>query len=171
MRLTHILPILLAALFCLPGCGPKTPDGIPKLFSTTVTVTNGSNPVKSANVFLVPEEGTASGSWSVVGLTDERGVAVIETTQGDWKASGAPEGSYVVYLTKVPTIEEPEMPADIETNEEAKSKYFEERQKRLEAANKEIPKSLTSNDTSDLKITVAAGSGAKETFEIGSYTE
>lgn len=158
---------LLAALFCL-GCGPKKPEGIPALSPATVTIVKGSDPVANANVFFVAIT-APSGSWSTVGVTDENGVAKMETTQGEWRASGVPEGEYQIYLTKLGKIEEPELPPDVETNPEAKQAYLDERLKRLEAAGKEIPKCLTSNETSDLKISVS-GSTA-ETFDISQYDE
>ena len=130
MRSTSVLALLIVSVLCFSGCGTATPDGIPKLYPTTIKIVNDSNPIAQANVFLVPAEGTASGSWSVVGMTDASGMAVIETTQGDWKGQGAPEGEYTVYLTKFAAIEEPEMPADIESNPDAKAAYFEERGKK-----------------------------------------
>ena len=153
------------ATVLLVGCGSRTPHGIPDLYPTKVIVLNGDKGIKKANVFLVPQEGTASGSWSISGVTDEKGSAVIETSQGDWKKAGAPEGNYSVYITKLSQIEEPEKPADMETNEEAKAAFFAERLKRLEEASKEIPKSLTSATTSGLEIVVTT-SGAEETFDV-----
>ena len=153
------------ATILLVGCGSRTPQGIPDLFPTTVVILNAGNVVKNANVFLVPQEGTVSGSWSISGVTDEKGGAVIETSQGDWKKQGVPAGSYSIYITKLSQIEEPERPADMETNEEAKAAFFAERLKRLEEASKEIPKSLTSATTSGLEITVTT-SGADETYDI-----
>lgn len=169
MRLAKFVPILLFAVVLCVGCGPKKPDGVPSLFPTTVTIVKSGTPVANANVIFVAGEGTASGSWSVSGITDATGVAKIETSQGDWKAPGAPEGEYKFYITKLAQIEEPEQPADIETNEEAKKNYFAERLKRLEEASKEIPKSLTSTDTSDLSITVASGTGGAETVDVDQY--
>lgn len=163
--------IITRLIFCalttilLVGCGSRTPQGIPDLYPTKVVILNGDKFVKNANVFLVPQEGTPAGSWSISGVTDDNGSAVIETSQGDWKKQGVPEGSYSIYITKLSQIEEPEKPADMETNEEAKAAYFAERLKRLEEASKEIPKSLTSATTSGLEIVVTT-SGAEETFDV-----
>ena len=168
MRSMQVAALLLVTALCCCGCGPKKPYGIPKLHPTTVTILKDSAPVVKANVFLVPAEGTVSGSWATRGLTNESGVATIETAQGDWKAPGAPEGQYRVYLTKVAEIEEPEVPADMGSNPEAEEAYYAERLKRLEAANTEIAPNFTSDSTSGLTITVAAGAGASETFDIGS---
>ncbi|MDO4587507.1 MAG: flagellar biosynthetic protein FliO [Planctomycetia bacterium] len=167
MKYGKTLLILAACLVFCFGCGKGKPEGVPDLYPVSITVTKGATPVSEANVFLVPT--SAEGSWSVNGITDANGVAIIKTSQGDWKQSGAPEGEFSIYITKLAKIDEPEKPADIETNEKAKQEYFAERLKRLEAANKEIPKVLTSATTSGLKITVASGSETKETFDISQY--
>lgn len=148
--------------FCV-GCGPKKPEGVPDLHPTTVKIVKAGTPVANANVFFV-SEGT-SGSWSVTGVTDDAGVATIQTSQGDWKAPGAPEGSFKIYITKLAKFVEPPKPAS--DDEEAKAAYYAERLKLLEEAAKEIPEAMKSADTSGLTITVAAKTGANETFDIG----
>ena len=47
--------------------------------------------------------------------------------------------------------------------------YVAERNQKFAAAPREIPESLISPATSDLKISVVAKTGAKETFDIGKY--
>ena len=155
MRSIKFLSLLmLATLFCV-GCGPKKPDGIPKLNQTKITVQKAGAPVVEANVFLVPD-GAPSGSWSVSGKTDAMGVAVIKTMQGDWEAPGAPEGNYKIYLTKFTKIEEPERPANMDEDEEAKKAYYAEREKRLKEAGSEIPPAMNDAATSGLTISVGA---------------
>lgn len=171
MRYIHVAFLALVALSCcLIGCGPKKPAGIPKLVPATITVVRESAPVANANVFLVAQEGTPTGSWSTVGLSDAKGVAVLQTTQGAWNSNGVPEGEYKVYFTKIPKIEEPELPADVETNPESKANYLAERQARLDAAVNEIPKNLTSNDTSEITVTVSS-SGLNERIDVAEYDE
>lgn len=162
------ISLLGIALLFITGCGGGKPEGIPALHPVTVTVTKGGTPVTKANIMLIPTT-AAKGSWSVSGMTDASGVAIIETAQGSWKSQGAPEGEFQIYITKLAAIEEPEKPADIEGDPAAKEAYFAERLKRLEAAGKEIPKVLTEPKTSPLKITVASGTGASETFDVADY--
>ena len=159
------LSFYVLATILLVGCDSRTPQGIPDLYPTKVVILNGDKVVKNANVFLVAQEGTPSGSWSISGVTDDQGSAIIETSQGDWKKQGVPEGSYSIYITKLSHIEEPEIPADMETNEEAKSAYFAERLKRLEEAGKEIPKSLTSATPSGSEL-VDTTSAADEPLDL-----
>ncbi len=152
------IKLATAALFliaaCL-GCSGGKPAGIPSLSKVQVTVVKSGTPVKDANVFLVPAVGTASGSWSVSGKTDVQGLAVINTSQGDWSGIGAPEGEYKIYLTKFAQIEEPEMPANMDEDEEAKAAYYAEREKRLKEAGNEIPASMNDAERSGLKVSVA----------------
>lgn len=165
MNLWKIMMVLGVGLLLFTGCGRGKPKGIPVLHPVNVTITKGGTPVDGANVFLVASN-AASGSWSIAGITDAKGVAAIETSQGDWKGKGAPEGEYKIYLTKLAKIEEPAPPGE---DDAAKAVFYAERLMRLEAAGKEIPKSLTSVATSDLKITVAAGTRTNETFDIGQF--
>lgn len=155
MRYINLFSLAFVALATCLGCSGGKPDGIPNLAKTQVTVVKGGTPVADANVFLVPDLGSASGSWSVAGKTDAQGVAIIKTSQGDWSAPGAPEGSYKIYLTKFTQIEEPEMPANIDEDEEAKAAYYAEREKRLKEAGNEIPAKMNQADTSGLTISVA----------------
>jgi len=166
MRYMRITTLVLLATLCCLGCGPKKPAGVPELLPTSVTIVKGSDPVKGANVFLVPGTSTPSGSWSIMGVTDETGKAKVETSQGDWKAFGAPQGEYKVYITKLAAIEEPEKPTGAEEGGPELQEYYAERLKRLEEASKEIPKEMTQADTSGLTVTVAAGSGANATLDI-----
>ena len=85
------LSFYVLATILLVGCGSRTPQGIPDLYPTKVVILNGDKVVKNANVFLVAQEGTPSGSWSISGVTDDQGSAIIETSQGDWKKQGVPE--------------------------------------------------------------------------------
>ena len=156
MRSFKLFALMTLTLVLCVGCGPQKPAGVPKLSPAKITVVKGSTPVKNANVFLVPD-GAASGSWSVVGKTDETGVAVVKTTQGNWEGSGAPEGSYKIYLTKFAEIEEPDMPEDMDADEEAKKAFYEERAKRLAAAGNEIPPQMNAPETSGLAVTVGGG--------------
>jgi len=161
-----VLTVLGVCLLLLPGCRKGKPDGIPPLFPVTVKITKGDTPVTGANVFLVAPT-SISGSWSASGVTDASGLATIETSQGDWKAKGAPEGEFKIYLTKLAKFEEPPPPSG--DDDASKADFYAERLKRLEAAGKEIPKSLTTVATSELKISIVAGTGANETFDISKY--
>lgn len=154
MKLASVLLFVVATCF---GCSGGKPDGIPKLEQTKITVVKGGTPVANANVFLVPSLESPSGSWSVAGQTDASGLAIIKTSQGSWSAPGAPEGEYKIYLTKFAQIEEPEMPANMDEDEEAKAAYYAEREKRLKEAGNEIPAKLNQAETSGLKITVGSG--------------
>ena len=82
---------------------------------------------------------------------------MIKTSQGDWSGDGAPEGEYKIYLTKFAKIEEPEMPANMDEDEEAKAAYYAEREKRLKEAGNEIPAKMNQAETSGLKISVGSG--------------
>lgn len=168
MNLWKIFPILGIAVLLLSGCTKGKPDGIPELYPVSITLTKDGAPVADANIGFTAKT-AASGSWSVSGKTDATGVAVISTAQGSWKGDGAPEGEFIVHLTKQAAIEEPELPANMEEDSPEKQAYFAERLKRLEAAAKEIPESLKQPKTSTLTVTVEKGTGATVTFDLTPY--
>ena len=161
--------LMVAVCFSIfSGCGKKKPDGIPTLYPVSIAITKGTEPVDEANVLLVATT-AVSGSWSVAGYTNSSGVATIATSQGDWKANGAPEGEYKVYLTKFPKIDMEPPPAGGFKDESSALAYSAERRQKLDAAPRAIPESLTSPKTSDLTISVVAKTGAKETYDISQY--
>jgi|GEM_PF-794562 len=161
--------LMMGICFCsFSGCGKGKPEGIPDLHPVSVTVTKEGKPVDDVSVFLVATD-AKSGSWSVTGSTNSSGVAAITTSQGDWKAKGAPEGKYKVYLTKVPKVDmEPPPPGGFQDQASAMA-YAQERRRKIEAAPREIPDSLTTPARSDLTISVVVKTGAKETYDIGKY--
>ncbi len=150
------------------GCGTKKPAGIPPLYPATVTVKNGTSPIADASVFLV-SQGNAPGSWAVNGSTDANGVAVINTSQGDWKSKGAPEGEYKIYITKVPDVKLDSPPEAIVNDSDALQKFEAEQMKKLKAAPKVIPDKLTNPAQSPLKITVVSGTPAELTVDLSEH--
>lgn len=102
-RPSLFLKLAFAAILvvtALGGCARKTPDGMPKLYPCSVTITQGDAPLADATVTLSSD----SLQWAVSGTTDASGVAKIYT-HGTYP--GAPEGSYVVVVQKQ-IVEEPE---------------------------------------------------------------
>lgn len=68
---------------------------MPKLYPTTITVTQNGQPLENASVSLIPEDET--GKWAAGGDTDSSGRASLKT-QGMYK--GVAEGKYKVCVTK-----------------------------------------------------------------------
>lgn len=106
----------LVALCCLVvlalvGCGPKLPDGMPKLYPTAVTITSGGQPVADAPVQAFLDGFT----WPINGVTDANGRAEL-MVQGQYP--GAPAGDLVVTVRKLRVVDgptkqaQPEPPAD-----------------------------------------------------------
>lgn len=105
---------LLVMVAC--GCGEQRPAGLPELYPTTITITQGGANLAGATVTLFPED-TALSRWPVGGLTDENGKASL-VTYG--KYQGAPAGKFKVMVNK--TVSEgdpiPEAPAQHASPEE-----------------------------------------------------
>jgi hypothetical protein len=87
-----LVPFLSALVF-VAGCGQKLPDGMPKLYPVTISVTQDGTPLAGANVVL-----SGTHQWVSVGTTDAQGNAVLYT-QGNYP--GVPEGISKVAVTKI----------------------------------------------------------------------
>ena len=92
-----VLALSFCALLALAslGCGQKTPDGMPDLQPTTLTVIQGGSPLADATVNLKSLD--PSTAWTCGGVTDAKGVATL-VTHGQYK--GAPVGKYKVSVSK-----------------------------------------------------------------------
>jgi len=150
------------------GCGPKKPEGIPPLFPAQITVQNAGSPIADANVLLV---GGPSGSWSVSGFTNSSGVAVVATSQGDWKSTGVPAGDYKVYITKAPKVQQEPLAPELQNDSDAIEKHAVEFQKLMAAAPKEIPMILTNPARTPLTLTVSADGKAELVVDVSEYQE
>jgi len=83
-------------LVFLSGCGPKLPDGMPKLYPVTITVTQAEQPLAGATVSLRSVDTAATGTWTIGGLTDANGTIELYTNG----FRGAPAGTFKVVLLK-----------------------------------------------------------------------
>ena len=148
------------------GCGQKKPEGFPDIYPATVTVQNAGAPIADATVLFA---GGPSGSWSVAGVTNTRGVAVITTSQGAWQSKGAPAGDYKVYITKVPDIQQAPLPEELQNDSAALEKHSAEYLKLLNDAPKIIPESLTNPAKTPLTLRVSAGGTAELTVDVSKH--
>lgn len=110
--------LVLAALASTVGCGPKLPDGMPKLNPTTITVIQDGKPLADAMVSLKAVD--ESIKWTSGGTTDAKGVATI-VTHGQYK--GVPAGKFKVAVAK--TVGEGTPPPPSPIDEESARKYQE----------------------------------------------
>lgn len=91
-----IIFCLFALLGNMLGCGgDKRPDGMPKIFPCTLTLTQGGKPLPGAMVLLYSKGEPCP--WTVGGTTDDNGEAVLKT---HGKFNGAPKGEWTVVVTK-----------------------------------------------------------------------
>ena len=86
---------LIVSLVLLPGCGQKMPDGMPKLYPVSVSVTQEGKPFADALVSLRASDPSA-GTWTIGGTTDANGRVELYTNG----YRGAPLGKFKVVLVK-----------------------------------------------------------------------
>ena len=99
MRRCFIVLVFMLFSLCF-GCGPKAPEGFPRVYPCTITVNKEGKPLVDAAVTLLPET-KGTGAWAIAGMTGADGVAAISTVQSTYTARGVPEGKYKVTVTKV----------------------------------------------------------------------
>lgn len=97
MKALQIVSILLFCIVLVSGCGPKRPEGLPKLYECVLTFQQeDGSPLDGATVSLISDD-PALAQWSFAGATDSSGTAKIRAG-GDF--SGAPTGKFKVVISK-----------------------------------------------------------------------
>ena len=103
-RLLAVLTVSM--LLLVSGCGPKLPDGMPKLYPAKVTVLyDDGTPVAGATISLIPVDAATNADWASGGTTGEDG-SIELFTRGQYQ--GVPASQYKVTVKKgVPESGEP----------------------------------------------------------------
>jgi hypothetical protein len=139
------------AVAAVIGCsGEQRPDGLPKLYPCTITITQDGQPLAGATVILY--DPAVTDRWTVSGLTNTSGTAVMRT-HGQFP--GVPEGRFKVVLSKTETEgkgwDDPDSPK--RTWENIKVYSF-------------VAKEYGKHETTPLEI-VVDGKKRSESFDIG----
>jgi hypothetical protein len=92
--------LICAALTLFPACSSQLkPDGLPKLYPLTLTLTQDGVPLDGASVSLFADDGVST--WTIGGTTDASG-NMSPKTHG--KFPGIPAGTYKVCVVKIETV-------------------------------------------------------------------
>jgi hypothetical protein len=118
MKKTLILSFCVLFALASLGCGQKTPDGMPDLQPTMLTVIQGGAPLADATINLKSLD--SSITWTCGGVTDANGVATL-VTHGQYK--GVPVGKYKVSVSKIVGEGTPPPPSPID---EASAKVYQD---------------------------------------------
>ena len=143
------LPIVLflaAFTVIVAGCGgEKKPEGLPPLTPLTVTITQTGTPLEKASVrFIETVSDKGAQKWSVSGVTDDKGEAIMKTHG----FPGVPVGSYKVVVSKEEIVYDNGTPPNVTD--------------RLNL----VEKKYTNIRETDLKADIAEGT-ATITFDVG----
>ena len=142
------------AVAAVIGCsGEQRPDGLPKLYPCTITITQDGQPLAEATVQL--HDPAVTDRWTVSGLTNASGSAVMRT-HGQFP--GVPEGRFKIILTK--TVLEGGSTDDETTPENARKPREAVKVYSL------VGKEYTNRETTPLEI-VIDGKKRSESFNIG----
>ena len=157
--------LLSAALFVgvalvALGCGQKTPDGMPPLQPTTLTITQDGSPVADAMITLKALDG--GNNFTSGGTTGANGAANL-VTHGQYK--GVPEGKYKVAVSKIVGEGTPPPPSPIDEESARVWKEYQDSGATYEEFNV-IDTKYSVIETTDLEIEVVKGKNDL-TLEVG----
>lgn len=170
----HTLIIsLLTLLVGVMGCQQKLPDGFPKVYPMTVTVTDGSTPIPNARVAFLKASAGSGGSVAVGGTTGADGSVAVQTSQGAFASPGIPAGEYVVTVEDVMNIDLGKTPEEIASMNRAEQGELEKkRQELIKAYQKKVPEVLNkkgkNEDRSPIRFTAAEGKN-ELTIDVSQY--
>lgn len=155
---------LVFAVFCvcLFGCsGEERPEGMPQLFSCSMTIQQDGQPLADASITLVPLDD--SNRWGSGGTTDANGV-LRPMTYG--KFPGVPEGKYKILVQK--TITENELPPLPMDATEADQKAYAQQVKANPPQQFDlVDVKFKKADTTPLEITVEKGGSNSFPLDVG----
>lgn len=143
----------LLFVFCtlsivIAGCGPALPDGMPKLYPTTLTFTQEGKPLAEASVVLIPQFDCP---WMVGGLTDANGQVPLKT---HGKYDGAPAGKFKICVTK--TVSEGELPSMDSSQARVAMTFYEA-----------VELQYSKAETTPLEIDIEPKQTEEKTFDVG----
>lgn len=157
------LAATVAFAFVSTGClGEKTPPDMPKLYPTTITLTQDGQPCVEASVQLLKKD-DLNYKWLAGGVTDETGKCVIKTMG---KFNGAPEGDFTVVVYKTVRTESETRKTTPTPADPAEAQKWAQKVAEEEKEYDYVDTKYKSVSTSDLTISIKSGKN-EETIELG----
>jgi hypothetical protein len=152
IRRLSVTAIAASLLGCaIVGCGgPAGPEGMPELFPTVLTITQGGTPLEGASVQMVPSDPSLT-KWSCGGASDAMGKVVVMTLG---KYPGAAAGSYKVTVFK--ELMETAGPANADPASSSTTKAFALVDPKFQLA-----------DTTPASVTVTSGENTPPAIDLG----
>jgi len=136
-------PGMILVVFMIGCSSQKLPDGMPKLYPLTLTITQEGKPLPEASVSMYSADG--SSSWAPGGMTKADGMLVVFT---HGKYAGVPAGKYKVTVDC--------LVSDVPRPKEATMEEIVEHGKKYPAY-RIVPLQYTDRKTTPLEIDVVKG--------------
>ncbi|MDR2169132.1 MAG: hypothetical protein LBP59_03225 [Planctomycetaceae bacterium] len=144
---------IIGFVFLICGCSNKPAD-VPPLFPCKIIVTKNASPVEGVNVVL-GSTGNDGSHCAVFGITDSYGAATIKTGRLGWQGTGAPEGEYIITITKEPKLNDTISTEEFQKLDPAKQEIYQiEQQQKYNALQREIPDFMSDVTKSPYRLTV-----------------
>ena len=154
---------LSCLLFVSAGCGggPPRPADMPPLSPASISVVQEGTPLEGASVSLFSED--TNFKWTVVGMTDASGTAVLKTHA---QFPGAPQGTYKVVITKTEQPEETPFFPDNEEGQRMRAEHQRATSQGRITLYTLVDKQYTDAATTPLTITIGQGKNSEQ-FDVG----
>ena len=154
--------LLLCLCLCLNGCGEqKLPADMPKIYPTTITITQDDRPLEGASVVLTPMD--PANTWYAGASTDVSGKAVLQTHM---MYNGVVPGKYYIVVSKFePARTEGGNTPNQETDPEGYARYMSAGSS-SKGGGFDLIDPKFSKASPDVTIEVTAGTNA-QTVDVG----
>lgn len=151
----NLLIILIIALSTVIGCKKSMkPEGFPETVPFQIKVIQEGAGIERVAVSLY--QSGSNTPWSVCGMTDANGIAVIQTVQGGYSQDGAVKGEYKVVLRKEPDqAQSASSPAPDPNASSDREAMMQAAQKMADEAAKIIPPAFRTPESSPVSITIS----------------
>jgi hypothetical protein len=149
--LKQIFIFFFLTMIIFSGCQQESqPTDFPKIYPCKITITQNKVPVENIQISLYDNH--ISNKWSIGGITNTSGVAVIRT-HGQF--AGVPSGKFKVVLSKIESEGETEVNESMTTRKSETVRIYSL-----------IDKKYLEESTTPLEI-IVENKSVSETFEIG----
>jgi uncharacterized lipoprotein YajG len=159
---TKFFVVMALSFLMFTSCNREPiPEGMPKLYSSKVIITQSGNRLDGASVILFNLD-VPQAPWVVGGVTDSNGVCTLKTLG---KFNGAPVGKYKITVIKTTTTPSETSKLPVPTDQQAQEEYYAKIQKEEKHYN-HVNLKYQLPTTTDLEIEIIAGKNEK-TFDVG----
>jgi len=155
------------SIICLVvGCS-RTPSELRGLVPVTITVLYEGKALPAVRVAL--STGQIVGVWSSGGVTNDQGVAVIESNLRTHTASGVPAGTYKITLVQSVQLPDELKPTQQELDGDVANAEVQRKRQVFIEAHTVVSEQWETAATSPVELVVEQGNPVQQTVDVAKY--